>query len=93
MRCFFHLVDAHGSMLDMEGVEVADLDELRASMLDMEGVAVTDMDELRAEIADAIEELRSADPGGAKYWKGWRLEVTDTSGAVLLTINLDSVSP
>jgi hypothetical protein len=80
-------------MLDMEGVEVADLDELQASMLNMQGVAVSDMDELRAEIADAVEEMRSADPSGAKYWKGWRLEVTDGSGAVLLKFELDPVPP
>jgi hypothetical protein len=71
MRYFFHLVDAHGSILDEDGVEVADVNELRAQAV------------------KAVEELRAEDPPGAKDWKGWRLEVTDTSGAVLLTINLD----
>ena len=74
MRCFFHLVDAHGSIRDEDGLEVADLDELRR------------------EAEDAVEELRSADRSVARDWKGWRMEVTDTSGAVLLTINLDPVS-
>ena len=75
MRCFFHLVDAHGSILDEDGVEVGDINELRV------------------EAVKAVEELRSAEPSAARDWKGWRLEVTDTSGAILLTINLDPVSP
>jgi hypothetical protein len=75
MRFFFHLVDAHGSVLDQDGVEVGD------------------MGHLRAHAQKAVEEMRSEDPSSARDWKGWRLEVTDTSGAVLLTINLDSVSP
>jgi hypothetical protein len=74
MRYFFHLVDRHGSILDEDGVEVAD------------------MGQLRAHAQKAVEELRSEDPSAAGDWRGWRLEVTDTSGAVLLTINLDPVS-
>jgi hypothetical protein len=75
MRYFFHLVGAYDTLLDEEGVEVAD------------------MDELRVQAEKAVEELRSEDPSAARDWKGWRLEVADTSGAVLLTINLDPVSP
>jgi hypothetical protein len=75
MRYFFHLVDRHGSIVDEDGVEVAD------------------MGQLRAHAQKALEELRSEDPSTAREWKGWRLEVTDGSGAVQLTINLESVSP
>jgi hypothetical protein len=75
MRYFFHLVDAHGSILDEDGVEVAD------------------MGQLRAHAEKAVEDLRSEDPSIATDWKGWRLEVTDTSGAVLLTIKLDPAPP
>jgi hypothetical protein len=64
-----------------------------SSILDRDGVDVADMDQLRAEIANAVEELRQEHFSIAGDWKGWRLEVTDTSGAVLLTINLDPVSP
>ncbi len=71
MRCFFNLVDCHSSMLDPEGVEVGD------------------MEELRAEVAKAIEEMRLAEPAAARDWNGWRMEVTDSAGAVLLTIDLD----
>jgi hypothetical protein len=31
MRYFFHLVCAHDALLDEEGVEVADMDELRVN--------------------------------------------------------------
>ncbi len=75
MRYFFHLVDPHGSILDEDGVEVAD------------------MGQLRAHTQKTVEELRSENPCAAGDWKGWLLEVTDTSGAVLLVINLDPVSP
>jgi hypothetical protein len=51
------------------------------------------MGQLRAHAQKAVEELRSEDPSAARDWKGWRLEVADTSGAVLLVINLDPVSP
>ncbi len=71
MRCFFNLVRADDYMLDPEGVEAAD------------------MEELRAEVAKAIEEMRHADPAAGRDWRGWRMEVTDASGAVLLTIDLD----
>ena len=74
MRYFFHLVGADGSILDEDGVEVAD------------------MGQLHAQAVKAVEELRSSDPSAARDWTGWRLEVTDTSGAVLHTINLDPVS-
>ena len=74
MRYFFHLVGAHGSILDEDGVEVADIGQLRAHA------------------QSAVDELRSADPSAATDWKGWRFEVTDTSGAVLFTLKLDPVS-
>ena len=62
-------------------------------VLDEDGVEVADTDHLRAHAQKAVEELRSEDPSAARDWRGWRLEVTDTSGAVLVTINLDPVSP
>ena len=71
MRYFFNLVDSGASMIDAEGVEVAD------------------MEELRAEVAQAIEGMRHADPDAARNWKGWRMEVTDPEGAVVLKVDLD----
>ena len=57
-------------------------------MLDPEGVAVADMEELRAEVSKAIEEMRLGEPAAARDWKGWRMEVTDPKGAILLTVDL-----
>ena len=71
MRCFFNLIDGHSSMLDPQGVEIAD------------------MEELRSEVAKAIAEMRHVDPAAARDWRGWRMEVTDPEGAVLLTVDLN----
>jgi hypothetical protein len=62
-------------------------------MLDMDGVEVTSVENLRAEMAEAVGEIRRGDPSAARDWRGWRLEVTDPSGTVLLTINLGSFRP
>jgi len=70
MRCFLNLVNAHSSIPDLEGVEVAD------------------MEELRAEVSKAMEEMRLGEPDAARDWNGWRMEVTDSAGAILLTIDL-----
>ena len=70
MRCFFNLADGHSSLFDPEGVEVAD------------------MEELRAEVSKAIEEMRLGEPDAARDWNGWRMEVTDPKGAILLTVDL-----
>jgi hypothetical protein len=57
-------------------------------MPDAEGVEVAHLVELPAEVAKAIEEVRLGEPDAAKDWNGWRMEVTDSAGAVLLTIDL-----
>ena len=63
------------------------------SLVDTDGVEVSSTEALGAQVAKAIEEVRRADPGAARDWKGWRLEVTDSSGAVLLSVNLDRFPP
>ena len=67
--------------------------DANASIPDTEGIEVGSMEELRAEVATAIAQARDANPSAAREWKGWRLEVTDGSGAVLLTIGLDDLRP
>jgi hypothetical protein len=57
-------------------------------MLDPEGVEVADMEELRAEVSKAIDEMRLGEPDAPSDWNGWRMEVTDPQGAILLTIDL-----
>ena len=59
-----------------------------SSIPDLEGFEVADVGDLRAELAKAIEELRHAEPAAARDWNGWRMEVTDPQGAILLTIDL-----
>jgi hypothetical protein len=46
------------------------------------------MEELRAEVSKAIEEMRLGEPDAARDWNGWRMEVTDPKGAILLTVDL-----
>jgi hypothetical protein len=58
-------------------------------IVDSEGVEVADLSGLRTQVTTAIRELRREDASAARDWRGWRLEVTDTSGDLLLTINLD----
>jgi hypothetical protein len=74
MRCFFNLHNTDDAILDEEGIEVANVEELRA------------------EVAEGVKEVRSADPLVARDWKGWRLEATDRSGAVLFSVNLDPLA-
>jgi uncharacterized protein YegP (UPF0339 family) len=58
-------------------------------ILDNEGVEVADLAAAGAEALKAIEELRRESPSAATGWEGWWLEVTDASGAVAFSINLD----
>jgi hypothetical protein len=74
MRCFFNLHNTDDTILDEEGVEVSNVEELRA------------------QVAKEVNEVRSADPLVAGEWKGWRLEATDPSGAVLFSVNLDPLA-
>jgi hypothetical protein len=53
---------------------------------------VANAEELRAEVAKVVKEVRSAAPLVASEWKGWRLEATDPSGAVLFSVNLDPLA-
>ena len=73
MRCYLHLADAHQTLLDRHGVEVSDLDQVRA---------------LVHEVATEMIQQGEAE---ARDWDGWRIEVADASGAVLLTIRLDAL--
>ena len=60
---------------------------------DEDGVEVADPAKLRATVTQYIEEVLLADPAAARHWRGWRLEVAEPSGAVLLSINLDDYAP
>ena len=73
MRCYLHLADAHQTLPDRHGMEVRDLDQVRA---------------LVHEVATEMIQQGEAE---ARDWRGWRIEVADASGAVLLTIRLDAL--
>lgn len=55
---------------------------------DLEGVQVTDLEQARAEALQAVEELRMEDP--TQDWSGWTLRISDETGRVLLSLDLDS---
>lgn len=72
MRCFFHLVNGHETILDDEGVEVSNLETAQLFAL------------------QAIEDVRNEAIQVDASWQGWRLDVVDPSGKVLLTIPLEA---
>ncbi len=73
LRCHFNLACAHQTLVDQEGVEVADVDQARTLAIE---VALDLIRTGEAQIAD---------------WRGWRLEATNGSGAVLFTLSLDAL--
>ncbi len=50
------------------------------------GVEVADMAMVEAEALKAIQEIRQEDNEADREWQGWRLNVTDRSGYVFLSI-------
>jgi hypothetical protein len=55
---------------------------------DDEGIEVADLDEARSEAMKAIEEFR-AEAAAAEHRTGWRMDITDESGTIFLSIDLD----
>ncbi|WP_230532326.1 DUF6894 family protein [Microvirga roseola] len=55
---------------------------------DKSGVEVKDLDQARLQGLKAIEELREENGAASREWKNWRLEVTDSTGALLFSISL-----
>ena len=55
---------------------------------DQVGVEVADLAEARIEALKAIHEFRQESPGTAAEWGDWRIDVTDTSGTTVMTIDL-----
>ena len=56
---------------------------------DTDGLEVADLDQAHAEALETLHALAQEDEEAASAWAGWRLEVSDTSGAVLFSISLD----
>jgi hypothetical protein len=55
---------------------------------DTKGVEVADLDEARSEAMKAIKEFQ-AEASAAEHRKGWRMDISNESGTILLSINLD----
>jgi hypothetical protein len=58
---------------------------------DREGIDAADIEQAHAEALRAIAELRQEDPSFTTDWKGWRLEIADATGTIVLSINLDAI--
>jgi hypothetical protein len=56
---------------------------------DNEGVEVADPAHIRSEAAEALKEIRKENPDLIVEGQGWRMDVTDASGAVLFSLPLD----
>jgi hypothetical protein len=76
VRIYFHLTGAQVVVRDFEGVEVSDLHDALA----------------RARRTIKHKQLRQEDPSAAQDWAGWRLEVADAAGQVLVSLDLDSLT-
>ena len=58
------------------------------TIIDEEGIEVRDLDQALVQAMKAIEELRAEEGAEAEAWENWSLEVTDSSGTVLLSLAL-----
>ncbi len=56
---------------------------------DRVGLEVADVDQARAEAIEALQALTKEDESASDAWAGWRLNVSDASGTILFSINLD----
>jgi hypothetical protein len=58
---------------------------------DQEGVEVDDIAQAQDEALRAILEMRHANETAAVEWSGWRLDATDATGRVILSLDLNQV--
>jgi hypothetical protein len=61
------------------------------SLLDCQGIETCDIQEAEVQALMAIRELRQETDGIDEDLKGWRLDVADASGVILLSIPLDAL--
>jgi hypothetical protein len=57
------------------------------SILDEVGIEVEDLDDARSEAIRAIADMKVEDHSSVQNFGGWRLDVTDASGAVVFSIH------
>ena len=61
----------------------------RNMVLDLEGVEVTDPGQAQTEALRLLAEMRQKEPSARQDWSGWTMRVTESSGRVVLSLNLD----
>ena len=61
-------------------------------ILDEGGVEVADLEIARAEVIKAIVQFRRECPDTAIEWVGWRIEVADAAGSIVLVIDLNDLA-
>jgi hypothetical protein len=61
----------------------------RNMVLDLEGVEVTDPGQAQTEAMRLLVEMRQEDPSAGQDWSGWMMRVTEGSGRVVLSLDLD----
>jgi hypothetical protein len=69
-----------------------DLRDKQYTLPDVYGVEVCDLDEARRVALEMIDKLREKDPSVAQDWLGWWISVADTTGSVVFSIALSSVT-
>jgi len=69
-----------------------DLQDAEHTLPDVDGVEVSDLDQARQLALGMIRKLRQEDPSAAQDWPGWTISAVDPAGAVVFTLNLDSVT-
>jgi len=68
-----------------------DLRDPEYTLPDVYGVEVSDIDEAWRVALEMTRKLRQENPSTAQDWSGWTISAVDAAGAVVFTINLDSV--
>jgi hypothetical protein len=58
---------------------------------DQDGIEVRDIEQARIQALKAISELREEDDATSSDWANWSLEVTDSFGNILFSINLGGI--
>lgn len=55
---------------------------------DKDGIESCSVADVRIQAAMAVAEIQSEEPDGLGQWAGWRLEVLDSAGLLILAIDL-----
>jgi hypothetical protein len=57
-------------------------------IVDEDGIEAFNVADVRVQAAMAVAEIQSEEPDGLDQWAGWRLEVLDSAGLLILAIDL-----